>query len=472
MKKSFLTALIVVSVLLAGLGAVLYTRLDFSAPEVNVTPPLKALGARTVLNLALTDRGAGIKSVELTITQGERQVTPVKIEYPDRGLRQGTGIHSQVVPVVIEARRLGLAQGPAEVRLAVRDASWWRGFAGNVTELRQPVQIDWRPPVVQVLSGTLNINKGGSGLVIYKLEEEATSGVQIGDRFFPGYPCPSLGQGVWCCYLAWPQDMDQPPSSIVVVARDAALNEGRSGFYFHPRDKVFRQDKLELSEQFMTQTAAKLLPAAAAPGKTPLAAFLEVNRTMREANHQTIRQVCARSSPQQLWKGIFLRLKDTAPMAAFGDRRSYVYNGQEIDRQTHLGVDLASTAGAPVQAANSGIVAFADDLGIYGNCIIIDHGQGVFSLYGHLSAIETTVGQKVNQGQVIGRTGSTGLAGGDHLHFSILVSGVFVNPIEWWDPHWIKDNVQLKFAQAKEALAPPPPPPGPAAAPRPDVVIR
>jgi len=471
MKKSFFALVVTVVVIGSALAWVLFNRLDFRAPEVKVTPQVSALGARTVLHLAVTDKGSGIAAVEVAVKQGDRQSVPLKVEYPVRGLRQGTGVSRQDFEVVIEPRRLGLAQGPAEVDIQVRDASWWPAFAGNTTAIRQPVQVDWRPPVVQVLTSTLNLNRGGAGFVIYKIEEDGTnSGVRVGDRFFPGFPC-SLGKGLYCAYLAWPADMETPPGNLMVVARDAAGNEGRAGLFYHLREKAFRDDKLELSEQFLTNTVAKLLPAAAA-GTSPVNRFLEVNRVMREANHKVIREVCSRSNPNQLWKGPFMRLRDTAPMAAFGDRRTYLYNGQDIDRQTHLGVDLASTAGAPVGAANSGQVAYADELGIYGNCIIIDHGQGIFSLYGHLSSIECTVGQRVNQNQIIGRTGSTGLAGGDHLHFSILVSGTFVNPIEWWDSHWIKDNVELKYAQAKEALAPPPPPPGPGKAPSPDTVIR
>jgi murein DD-endopeptidase MepM/ murein hydrolase activator NlpD len=461
MKNIFLSAIGILLIIAAGAGWVLHQRLDLTAPGLTISPQPTALGARTVLNLSLADDGAGLKSVEVFVIQGDKQLSPFKVEYPVKGLRAGTGVQRQVVPVVIEARKLGLTQGPAELRIQVRDASWWRLFAGNLTSLRQSVQIDWRPPVVQVLSGTLYLNRGGAGLVIYKVEEEAAaSGVKVGERLYPGHPCPSLGKGVWASYLAWPQEMETPPSGLLVVARDAAANEGKAGFMYRLRQKVFREDKLELSEEFLAGITAKLLPADA-PAASPVAGFLKVNRTMREANHKTIAEICRHSQPKQLWKGPFLRLKDTAPMAAFGDRRSYLVGGREIDRQTHLGVDLASTAGAPVVAANSGLVVFADELGIYGNCVIIDHGQGVFSLYGHLSSIETAEGQAVKQGQIIGRTGSTGLAGGDHLHFSMLVNGTFVNPIEWWDSHWIKDNVELKFTQAKEALAPPPPPPAP-----------
>ena len=139
-------------------------------------------------------------------------------------------------------------------------------------------------------------------------------------------------------------------------------------------------------------------------------------------------------------------MRNAASMALFGDQRTYLVDGKPFGNSVHLGVDLASTAHAPIEAANHGIVVFAGPLGIYGNAVIIDHGLGLFSLYGHLSAIETTVGKNVKKEEKIGASGLSGLAGGDHLHFSILAGGEFVNPQEWWDPHWIEDNVMKKMA--------------------------
>jgi murein DD-endopeptidase MepM/ murein hydrolase activator NlpD len=133
-------------------------------------------------------------------------------------------------------------------------------------------------------------------------------------------------------------------------------------------------------------------------------------------------------------------------MAQFADHRTYYYKGNKVDEKDHLGVDLASLANSPVPAANHGRVLFAGELGIYGKAVVLDHGQGLTSLYGHLSSIRVSKGQDVQKGDILGATGSTGLAGGDHLHFSILVNGVFVNPIEWWDGHWIRDNIQKKMA--------------------------
>ena len=77
--------------------------------------------------------------------------------------------------------------------------------------------------------------------------------------------------------------------------------------------------------------------------------------------------------------------------------------------------------------------------------------MGVASLYGHLSSVEVKAGDTVDAGQVLGRSGMTGLAGGDHLHFTMLVGGRPVNPVEWWDPHWIEDRVERKLRAAADS---------------------
>jgi murein DD-endopeptidase MepM/ murein hydrolase activator NlpD len=95
-------------------------------------------------------------------------------------------------------------------------------------------------------------------------------------------------------------------------------------------------------------------------------------------------------------------------------------------------------------------VAFVGDLGIYGNTIIIDHGLGLFTLYSHLSAIDVKPGDAIKKRQIIGKTGDTGLAAGDHLHFGVYLDGVAVLPKEWWDEKWLRDNVYAKL-QSSEA---------------------
>jgi murein DD-endopeptidase MepM/ murein hydrolase activator NlpD len=183
-------------------------------------------------------------------------------------------------------------------------------------------------------------------------------------------------------------------------------------------------------------------------GADLLPAFLKINGDLRRANAERIIAITKATDPARLWDGPFIQMGNSQVEANFADYRTYVYRRQEVDRQVHLGFDLASTAASPLVAANSGKVLHAGWLGIYGNCVIIDHGMGIASLYGHLSSMEVKAGDTVKRGQQIGRSGMTGLAGGDHLHFTMLVHGRAVNPVEWWDPHWITDRVDRKLREA------------------------
>ena len=135
-------------------------------------------------------------------------------------------------------------------------------------------------------------------------------------------------------------------------------------------------------------------------------------------------------------------------MSSFADQRTYLHAGREVDRQVHLGYDLAVVARTPVPAANRGVVRMARYFGIYGNSVVVDHGHGLMTLYSHLSSMDVSEGDEVERGAIVGRTGATGLAGGDHLHFTTLVGGLPVNPTEWWDAAWIRDRVAGKLGPA------------------------
>jgi murein DD-endopeptidase MepM/ murein hydrolase activator NlpD len=179
-----------------------------------------------------------------------------------------------------------------------------------------------------------------------------------------------------------------------------------------------------------------------------VASFLAINGALRRKNAQQIASYAKQTAPQMLWVGPFQQLGNSQVEAAFADHRTYFYNGKEIDQQVHLGFDLAVTSSVEVVAANNGKVVHAAFLGIYGNCVIIDHGLGVQSLYAHLSSMGVKVGDTVTKGQAIGRSGMTGLAGGDHLHFTMLVNGQAVSAVEWWDTKWMEDRVLRKVREA------------------------
>jgi murein DD-endopeptidase MepM/ murein hydrolase activator NlpD len=187
----------------------------------------------------------------------------------------------------------------------------------------------------------------------------------------------------------------------------------------------------------------------AVPGAPLIDAFLQVNNKLRQQNNEQIVKVTSQSETKMHWEGGFMRMPGAANRAGYADHRKYLYKGKTIDQQTHLGVDLASLKHSQIPAANNGKVVYADNLGIYGHTVIIDHGFGLFSLYSHLSKIGVEVGQMVAKGEILGKTGKTGLAGGDHLHYSMLVHHTFINPIEWWDASWIQNNILSKIGSVQ-----------------------
>jgi len=216
----------------------------------------------------------------------------------------------------------------------------------------------------------------------------------------------------------------------------------------------FAEKTMPVTDDFLSRKVPELLAANNLDQSGDLVeGYLRINRELRAATEVRVRQACRDSAPTPLWQDAFLRLPNSAPLSGFADRRSYVHDGKTIDQQTHLGFDLASLRGSPVPAANAGRVVFAGPLGIYGNAVIIDHGLGVFSLYGHLSEIGATAGAQVGRGDTIGKTGDTGLAAGDHLHFSMMIHGVHVDPVEWWDAHWMQDHVEMRLAEYPRAAS-------------------
>ena len=251
------------------------------------------------------------------------------------------------------------------------------------------------------------------------------------------------------------QDLNAPVS---VVARDAAGNEATARVDVKVFPKPFRKSRIDVDDAFLGKVVPPILAATpslkVADPANLLESYLTINRDLRKENARTIVALAEQSAPDRLWQGPFKQLLNSAVQSSFADQRTYVYQGRDVDQQVHLGFDLASTAHAPVHASNAGRIVFADFLGIYGNCVIVDHGLGLQSLYAHLSSIGVKVGDTVTQGQELGRSGTTGLAGGDHLHFTMLLGGRAITPVDWWSEQWVQDRVLRKLREASTGPAP------------------
>jgi len=242
------------------------------------------------------------------------------------------------------------------------------------------------------------------------------------------------------------------------VAEDDVGNRSEVPFVDRYFPRPPSKDRIRLDDAFMARVVPEILrqtPGMSDSGNL-LENYLAVNRDLRQQNARALVELARQSAPRFLWSQPFLPFPNAKVMSSFADQRTYVYEGQDVDHQVHLGFDLASVAHSPVPAANSGVVRMAGYFGIYGNAVVIDHGHGLMTLYAHLSSLDVTEGQEVERGAVLGRTGATGLAGGDHLHFTTLVGGLPVNPTEWWDAAWIRDRVALKLGPALPFAAPAP----------------
>ena len=148
-----------------------------------------------------------------------------------------------------------------------------------------------------------------------------------------------------------------------------------------------------------------------------------LDRINREA--AMVKEALAGSSPERMWEVPFHPPLKGAVTSPYGTKRTM----NKTAKGFHKGVDLRAVLGTPVAAPSRGVVALADDLYFAGKCVYIDHGNGVFSVMMHLSEISVKAGDKVEPGDLVGKTGQTGRVTGPHLHFGVRVQGKWVNPL-------------------------------------------
>ncbi len=431
---------------LAGAAAgYLWTRFEGDPPVIQTRSAELFVNKEYVHEVRASDDGTGLESLRVWLVAGDKEYELVNQAFPGSLFTGADLSGEQSVQAPIDARKLGLADGDALLHIEAKDYSW----RGNVAHQEVPISIDTKPPRIGLETGLTYVRRGGSEAVVYTVSDDTKrDGVEVGEFWFPGFAHPlERGKRFALWALAPGQDPDARPR---VVAEDAAGNRATIGVAINVIEREFPSDTIQVSESFMTDKANEL--GVALDGGAE-AAYLKINGEMRRENDAKIRQLCRESSGERLWSGAFVQMPNTHVGARFAETRSYVVDGRRIDQQVHLGYDLASTTHAPVPAANDGVVVFAGELGIYGNTAIVDHGLGLFSLYGHLSELGVTRGDAVQKGASLGKSGQTGLAGGDHLHYAVLLSGIFVDPLEWFDPKWIADHLEPKLAPAASEAA-------------------
>ncbi|MFN7915820.1 MAG: M23 family metallopeptidase [Vicinamibacterales bacterium] len=434
-------------------------------PVLSIDQPTGPVGQAGTLQVTAQVARALFSSLDATLEQNGKSYPLFSLDDPLKATIKGAEAKRTDVDHLVITRTIGkaaipeLQQGPAKITVTAGRLSFLR-LRTVTTSVSKDIDVKLEPPRIAVLSTKHYLNHGGSEMVVYRATPpDVDSGVRVGSIEYRGYPAsgagiPGADPALKVAFFALLHD--QPLNErVVAFARDGAGNEVTASFVDDVFEKPFRKSRISIDDRFLGRVVPEILQhspqVTVANPNDLLAGFLKVNGDLRRINADQISALTKNSPAEILWKGPFVQLGNSQVEAAFADARTYVYNGKDVDQQTHLGFDLAVTAAVPVVSANAGKVVNADWLGIYGNCVIVDHGMGVASLYGHLSSIDVKVGDTVSKGQVLGRSGMTGLAGGDHLHFTLLVGGHPVNPVEWWDAHWIQDRVERKLIEAGAA---------------------
>ncbi len=434
LKGFFMVLALLILLLATAYGA--YKIFFIPAPVIDGIEGFKLLSSETTIIL----RGKNLKSINVFINQDNKNIELLK-DMPESTEKSYT-IH-------IKPKDLNLRDGSATVIIKAR--------SGILKDVKHKIAsiIDTVPPMIEVIKAPRTIHQGSGGFALLRAKEADSVFIKLENNVFRAFKAPSKEDAghysddspeisgkktATLYYVFFPAPFESNPENIFYAyAKDNAGNQNVIPLSTRIKAVKYKSSTIEVDDFFIKTVVFPLLNGKKA--SDPEDAFKKVNEEWRKVNTEELVEIASETEPDILWEGRFLQSRNTKVMATYGDMRTYYYNGKPISQSAHLGYDLASTKNAVIGASNAGVVRFAGNLGIYGNTVIIDHGLGLMSLYGHLSMIMVEKGQEVRKNEDIAKTGASGLAGGDHLHFGILIHGHEVSPLYWWDPHWIKVNV-------------------------------
>ena len=398
-------------------------------PSVDLPASVNTIGMATPLSVHVHDTH-GISQLTATIQQNgasfqvwqttQASTAADNIYNFTAGVKSAPQLHEGTARLIIEATSAGMFHSKSRIE---RD-----------------VNIVTQAPTVSADSDQHYLYLGMADLATLNVNGNYNSaGIRVGDETFRSWPMPGGKPGLFSLFaFAWNMPQGTVPQVFASVGAGSDVTEPIVVQFPKKEQPHYTTHDLQISDAFLNKVVNELDPNGSGD---PVARFVKINSEMRRANNKTLADLRFKSAPKFLWSQPFARQAHSQAEATFADLRNYIYHGKKIDQQVHLGYDLAVTQHVGVESSNDGIIVYAAPLGIYGNCVVVDHGYGLQTIYGHMSEIDVHVGDTVKRGQVMGKSGMTGMAGGDHIHFAMQLDGVQIDPKEWWDPHWIKDHI-------------------------------
>ena len=452
-SRSKLVILLLLFIIVIGGAGYIYT-----APEFERTPPTIEHSGKLFWNkkdpikILLRDN-SGLKYYKVTLSDG------TKTTIVAQGVLSALPKRKKIL--INYPKGSGLNPKRKELLLTVTatDKSKWHFMEGNSITKTLKIKVDYKRPNVNVVANSRMINQGGTALVVFFATDENLKQLYVNANGHRFKPQPYKKEGYYATLIAWPFTDENFDAKI--VATDIAGNRSEVHIPFYHKNPSYKTSKIRATDAFIDGKITDL--ASSDPDYAQIEDRLRklkaINETMRLKNEALIHKLSKHVSEKRIdaWQiKRFYPLKNGKRVASFGDHRYYYYKDKEhiVSESYHVGYDLASTKMADVIASNPGKVVFADENGIYGNMPMIDHGLGLYTLYGHCSQLLVKEGDEVHAGQVIAKTGMTGLALGDHLHFGILIQGIEVRPVEWFDSKWIEKFIDNVFKEADKIIVP------------------
>ena len=429
MYRGVVRRILVVVIALIVIGSIVLVLTRSAVPVLDVVPAVTVLGQATPITVQVRDPH-GVRSLSAFVEQNGSRYNVAQTTEPSTGAERTWTFSAGVktTPQLKDGKAKLIVEATSNDLL--HKSGHWEGDVTVVTQ----------PPSVTADTEQHYLYLGMADLATFTVSGNWTkAGVSVGDEKFRGWPMPGGKPGFFSLYaFAW----NMPPGTepLVYASNDAGNQATSPLVVIFPKKEQpkYTTHDLQVSDAFLNKVVNELDPNGVGD---PVTRFVKVNSEMRKANNQTLSDLRLKTADKFLWSQPFIRQPHSQAEASFADVRNYIYHGKKIDQQVHLGYDLAVTEHVGVQASNDGKIVYAAPLGIYGNCIVVDHGYGLQTIYGHLSRIDVHVGDTVKQGQVMGLSGMTGMAGGDHIHFAMQLDGVQIDPKEWWDRHWIQDHI-------------------------------
>ncbi len=459
---AFSLMLLIIAGSIIGAGLVAFMQLTQTNPLslsfIEDAPPSLAwhevprgLGAEAItIGINATDLGSGLDEVIVRIVQNNqsRELTRKKFGF--------SKVPNETIEALVNSKELELKEGNAELQVLAFDKSLWN----NSAKLSSVVEVNYLKPQITALTPQQNGVLGGTEMVFYRVtgKPPEAHGVLGQGSLYNGFQAGGWNDGfkgrpnVFLALYPIPASFDDSTQTMQLIARDNLGNSATSSFNYRIKQRRWSSFRINLSTEKGLQIRDTLLSYAKRENLNvketgePAADLKGLTKALSVSDEGFVSTALSQSAPNRSWKEAFLPPVSSSPTNSAGDTRVVLIDSTEVLRGSSSGVRFPVSKRSSVVAANNGSVVFIGTLGLLGNTIIIDHGFGLSTIYGHLSDVDVQRGISVQRGQEIGKTGSTGLAQSEEVYFEMRVHGIPVSPNEWWDQSWVTDHIDNKVA--------------------------